>query len=149
MYVEWLNFPHFFSLLNVSYSSKIFYSLLLFLLPLFITSSLHLFLIILFISFLFLIILFVSIPILILILILFNDFLLFTDFLHHLLPFSLFPIFLFSYFPHFILKVDDLKNRLGLDAQAQKVDWGTLGVLGKESLAKLKLVKNFIYLLIY
>ena len=37
-----------------------------------------------------------------------------------------------------LLQVDDLKNRLGLDAQAQKVDWGTLGVLGTESLAKLK-----------
>ena len=36
--------------------------------------------------------------------------------------------------------MDDLKNRLGLDAQSQKVDWGTLGVLGSESLAKLKYV---------
>lgn len=36
------------------------------------------------------------------------------------------------------MQVDDLKNRLGLDAQAQKVDWGTLGVLGSESLTKLK-----------
>ena len=36
--------------------------------------------------------------------------------------------------------MDDLKNRLGLDAQSQKVDWGTLGVLGSESIAKLKYV---------
>jgi hypothetical protein len=35
-------------------------------------------------------------------------------------------------------EVDDLKNRLGIDAKSQKVDWGTLGVLGSESLAKLK-----------
>jgi hypothetical protein len=47
---------------------------------------------------------------------------------HHLIPFIL-PC-----------KVDDLKNRLGLDAQSQKVDWGTLGVLGSESIAKLKYV---------
>ena len=100
-----------------------------------------LFLIILFISFLFLIILFISIPILILIL--------FTDFLLFRFSSPFITVFLFFYFSHFILKVDDLKNRLGLDAQAQKVDWGTLGVLGKESLAKLKLVLNFIYLLIY
>eukprot|EP00596_Hydrurales_sp_CCMP1899_P004013 CAMPEP_0119044008 /NCGR_PEP_ID=MMETSP1177-20130426/27858_1 /TAXON_ID=2985 /ORGANISM="Ochromonas sp, Strain CCMP1899" /LENGTH=442 /DNA_ID=CAMNT_0007013349 /DNA_START=469 /DNA_END=1797 /DNA_ORIENTATION=+ len=35
-------------------------------------------------------------------------------------------------------EVDDLKTRLGIDAEAQKVDWGTLGVLGSESIAKLK-----------